>query len=83
MFALGDLLPEHRPCCDASQMTLVSLIYRGFNPPLLFTLGVAESLTQLFGELVREPELGMSPSANTRLNVCANTWQPPVIARTI
>jgi ribosomal protein S18 acetylase RimI-like enzyme len=65
-FALADLAPEHRGHCEwhvAEGIPALILVYRGFDPPLFFAMGSAESVMPLIGEIAGEPELYISVRA--------------------
>jgi ribosomal protein S18 acetylase RimI-like enzyme len=63
-YALGDLAPgfwEHADWfCATGGAQAVALVYRGFTPPVLFTLGPAEAVRGLLIELATEKTFALS-----------------------
>jgi GNAT superfamily N-acetyltransferase len=63
-YALGDLSPDLMRHCDwfraPSSPNALALIFRAFQPPVLFTLGAAEGLRWLLGEMEAEAEFYLS-----------------------
>ena len=64
IYALADLAPEY--CAHAHWLVApdgrpaLLLIYRGFEPPVLFAHGAAADLTGLVGAIAEEPEFYLS-----------------------
>jgi ribosomal protein S18 acetylase RimI-like enzyme len=62
-FALADLTAELAPYCEwhvADDVPALVLLYRGFDPPLFFSLGREDVLVPLIGEVATEPAFYVS-----------------------
>ena len=61
VYALGDLSPEQFPHCawfrEAGDAPALVLLYRGFTPPVLFTLGPPAAVPALLAEMGGLPAL--------------------------
>jgi GNAT superfamily N-acetyltransferase len=61
VYALGDLSPKHAAFCtwlrSARAAPALALLYRGFTPPVLFTLGAVAAVAELLHELEGEPAM--------------------------
>ena len=62
VYALGDLAPERFARCSwyhaqSSDAPALALLYRGFTPPVLFTIGPPDAIAPLVAEFSSEPAL--------------------------
>lgn len=62
-YAIGDLEPAMRPLCEwhgaeeGGQLCALTLLYKGFHPSALFTLGNSQGLALIIGSAMRVPEV--------------------------
>ena len=62
-YALGDLEPAPRALCDwygaedAGGLRALALLYRGFHPPVLFTMGDRTGVALMLGSAMRAPDV--------------------------
>ena len=66
-FALADLAPKYSRHSEwhlANGEPAVALVYRAFQPPVLFALGAAHSVKPLIQEIAGEPALHLAVRAD-------------------
>ena len=88
-YALGDLDPGFREQCawygaeDESGLKALAMLYRGFDPPALFTMGDAQNVALILGAALRAPSVYLNvreehlPAirAHYRVAACDPMWR--------
>jgi GNAT superfamily N-acetyltransferase len=82
-YAIGDLSPGFIEHCEwhapAHHDNALVLLYRGFNPPIVFAIGAPADLRELFGELAA-PEISLHIRPET-LDAMRGIYVPQAIRR--